>query len=194
MSVAVQGLGAVGYAMAKYLAGEKTKLFIADINQASIDRFIKEHPNHDVTVVPADEIMKIEADIFCPSAMGGILGEEEIAAIKFKYVFGAANNQLRSTSQEEEIRLAKLIADRGILFQAEWWHNCAGVMAAAMEYTYGFSKNNADLVKNVEEVVPVQTWKNLNRAKEQGVTPTESAYKSCQELIYGDVTSAFWKK
>jgi hypothetical protein len=63
-----------------------------------------------------------------------------------------------------------------------------------MEYTYGFSKNNDDLVKAVEETVPVQTWKNLNRTKEQGVTANESAYKSCQELIYGEVTSEKKKK
>ena len=194
MSVAVQGLGAVGYAMAEYLAQEKTKLYIADINQAVLDRFVKAHPNHDVTVVSTNEIINVDADIFSPSAMGMILGEEEIKSIKFKYIIGGANNQLRATSPEEEIRLAKLLADRGILFQADWWHNCAGVLAAAMEYVHGFTKNNDDLVKAVTELVPGQTAKNLARAKEQGVTPTESAYMSCNELIYGDVTSRFWAK
>jgi len=194
MSVAVQGLGAVGYATAKYVAQEKTKLYIADINEAALERFVAEHPDHDVTIVPTDEITHVDADIFCPSAMGGLFGEEEIGALKFKYIFGGANNQLRATSQEEEIRLAKLIADRGILYQVEWWHNCAGVLAAGMEYTYGFTKNNDDLMRAVEEVVPGQTWKNLNFAKEQGVTPTESAYLSCNEVIYGDVTGRFWAK
>jgi len=186
MSVAVQGLGAVGYAMANYLLGEKTKLYITDVDRARLDRFVKEHPNKDVTIVSTDEILKVEADVLCPNAMGGILGEKEIAEIKFKYVFGAANNQLCATNQDEEIRLAKLLDARGIFFQTEWWHNCAGVLAAAMEYVYGFTKNNDDLVKAVEEIVPVQTWKNLNRAKELGIIPTECAYRSCQDLIYGD--------
>ena len=193
MSVAVQGLGAVGYAMAEYLAKEKTKLFITDVNQAALDRFAAQYPNHDVTIVPPDEIIKVDADIFSPSAMGGIIGEEEIKSLKFKYIIGGANNQLRATSQEEEIRLAKLLADRGILFQVDWWHNCAGVLAAALEYIYGFTKNNDDLMKAVEDIVPVQTWKNLNRAKELGVTPTESAYSGCNDLIYGEVTSRFWE-
>jgi len=191
-SIAIQGLGAVGYAMAECVLGEKIKLYVADINQASIDRLIKAYPGRDITVVDTKEIINVDADIFSPSAMGGILGEEEIKNVKFKYIIGGANNQLRATSQEEEIRLANLLADRGILFQADWWHNCAGVIAAAMEYLYGFTKSNDDLVKRVEEVVPVQTWKNLNRAKEQGITPTESAYRACNELIYGDVTSAYW--
>ena len=193
-SVAIQGLGAVGYAMAECVLREGiTTLFVADINGASIDRLLKAYPDRNIQVVDTSEIIDIEADIFCPSAMGGIFGEAEIARIKFQYIIGGANNQLRATSQEEEIRLANLIADRGIVFQADWWHNCAGVLAAAMEYVHGYDKNNDDLVKAVEEVVPVQTWKNFNRAKEQGITPTESAYRACNELIYGDVTEVFWK-
>jgi leucine dehydrogenase len=144
--------------------------------------------------VSTEEIINVEADIFCPSAMGGLFGEEEIKNLKFKYIIGGANNQLKASNQEEEIYLAKLIADRGILYQVEWWHNCAGVLAAGMEYTYGFTKNNDDLVKAVEDVVPLQTWKNLNRAKELNITPTESAYISCNEVIYGDITSRYWAK
>ncbi|MCL2861661.1 MAG: amino acid dehydrogenase [Firmicutes bacterium] len=195
MSVAVQGMGAVGFAMAEYLASEKIKkLFIADINQVVLDKFKAAYPKLDVEIVPTDKIVFVDADIFSPSAMGGIFGEEEIAKLKFKYIFGGANNQLRATSQDEEIRLAKIIHERGILFQCDWWHNCAGVLAAAMEYEYGFEKNNKDLMKAVEEVVPTQTKKNLTRSKELGVTPTESAYLSCNELIYGDITERFWKK
>ena len=186
MSAAIQGMGAVGYAMAQNLAKEKVKLYIANRNPERAERFVKENPTCDVTIVPFEEILKVEADILSPCAIGGILGEEEIAEIKFSYIFGGGNNQLRATNQEEEIRLAKLLDKRGILFQTEWWHNCAGVLSAAMEYTYGYSKTNADLIKAVEEIVPIQTWENLNQAKELGITPTENAYKKCQDLIYGD--------
>ncbi|MCL2201408.1 MAG: amino acid dehydrogenase [Oscillospiraceae bacterium] len=193
MSVAIQGLGAVGYAMAEYVLGENVKLIVADINELSVEKLISAHPGRDITVVSTDEIINVKADIFSPSAMGGILGEEEVKSVKFKYIIGGANNQLRATCQEEEIILSKLLAERDILFQADWWHNCAGVIAAAMEYVYGYDKSSADLFKRVEEVVPVQTWKNLNRAKELGVTPTESAYRECNELIYGDVPSLLKK-
>ncbi|MCL1895001.1 MAG: amino acid dehydrogenase [Clostridiales bacterium] len=184
MSVAVQGLGAVGYAMADCLSGEDVKLYVSDIDPARIERFIKEHPGRDITKVAPDGILMVEADILCPCAMGGILGDEEIAEIKFEYVFGPANNQLRATSQEEEIRLAGLLDERGILFQTEWWHNCAGVLAASMEYIHGFEITYQDLVEKIEAIIPGQTWKNLVRAKELGITPTECAYKSCQDVIY----------
>ena len=186
MSAAIQGMGSVGYSLAKNLAEENVKLYIANRSPERVERFLKEHPDYDVTVVPFEEILNVDADILCPCAVGGVLGEEEISVIKFKYIFGGGNNQLRATNQDEEIRLAKLLDERGILFQIEWWHNCAGVLSAAMEYMYGFNKTSADLMKAVEETVPTQTWKNLVRAKEAGITPTESAYNNCQEIIYGD--------
>jgi len=186
MSVAIQGLGAVGYNMASYLATEKTKLYVTDLNEAVVEKFIKAHPDHDITAVSLNDILHVEADILAPCAMGGVLGEAEINQIKFKYIFGAANNQLRATSQEEEIRLAKLLDARGILFQTEWWHNAAGVLAAAEEYTYGFNQTIDDLMKKVEAILPTQTWKNLTKAKELGMTPTECAYQSSQDLVYGE--------
>ena len=186
MTIAVQGLGAVGYSMASYLAKEKTKLYVTDLNQESVKQFIKEHPDREITAVSLDEILHVEADILAPCAMGGILGEEEIAQIKFKYIFGAANNQLRATSQEEEIRLAKLLDERKIVFQTEWWHNAAGVLGASLEYIHGFNQTSDDLMKKVEAILPAQTWKNLTKAKELGITPTECAYRSSQDLIYSE--------
>ena len=184
MTVAVQGMGAVGYAMAELLAKEGCKLIIADLNQEVIDRFIKAYP--ETKQVSTDEILFQDADVLSPNAMGRILGEEEISQLKVKYVFGSANNQLRATNQEEEIRLAKILAERGILFQTEWWHNGAGVLGAAMEYIHGrdISLTPADLENRVREIVPAKTWANLERAKELGITPTESAYFACQNIIY----------
>ncbi|MCL2704490.1 MAG: amino acid dehydrogenase [Defluviitaleaceae bacterium] len=186
MSVAVQGLGAVGYAMAENLTSEKTRLIITDVDQSKAEKFITEHPGHSILTVRPSEIIFQEADILCPCAMGGIIGEDEISGLKVKYVFGPANNQLRASSQDEEIRLAKLLAGRGILFQTEWWHNAAGVLGAAMEYIHGrdITVTPQDLERKVREIIPANTWENLNRAAELGITPTEAAYARCQDIIY----------
>ena len=89
---------------------------------------------------------------------------------------------MKASSQEEEIRLAKIIAERGILYQVEWWHNTAGVICGAEEYLY--EGDAESLRKKVEAIMPANTIMSLNGAKEQGITPTEFVYKYCEDLLY----------
>jgi len=121
-------------------------------------------------------------DILCPCAIGGIICEDNIPMIKAKYIWGSANNQLRASSQEEEIRLAKLLEMHGTFFQSEWWHNTAGVICGAEEYLYDGTTET--LNKKVEAILPKNTWEILNKAKSLGITPTECCYRTCEEIIY----------
>ena len=83
---------------------------------------------------------------------------------------------------EEEIRLAKLIAERGILYQVEWWHNTAGVICGAEEYLFD---GDADSLRaKVEAIMSSNTAMSLAGAKEQGITPTEWVYRYCEDLLY----------
>lgn len=182
-TAALSGLGAVGWYMGEYLLkGGVSKLIISDINQEAIDNFIKEHPSYNITSCPADEILFQEVDILSPCAIGGIFDDESIAKLNCKYIFGSSNNGLKASSQEEEIRLANLIADRGILYQVEWWHNTAGVICGAEEYLYDGTAET--LNAKIEKIMPENTIMSLNGAKEQGITPTEWVYKYCEDLLY----------
>lgn len=185
-SIALIGLGAVGWYLGENLMQEDVKLYIADLNPAAAQRFADQYPDRDVEIVSVDEAMYMDADILAPCAIGGIFYDENIPQLKCKYIWGSANNQLRASSQEEEIRLAKLLAERGILFQTEWWHNTAGVICGAQEYLKGADARYEDLIKTIDDTMPKQTWDNLNKAKELGITPCECVYRTCQDVIYGE--------
>ncbi|MHC1719939.1 MAG: Glu/Leu/Phe/Val dehydrogenase dimerization domain-containing protein [Clostridiaceae bacterium] len=182
-SVALMGLGAVGWYMGEFLLAEDVKLYIGDISASRSKEFVDKHPGRGIEIIPVENLLEMDVDIVSPCAIGGILNDGNIPKLKCKYIWGSANNQLRASSQEEEYRLAKLIADHGVLFQTEWWHNTAGVMCGAEEYLY--DGTDATLSKKVEAVLPANTWNNLNMAKKLGITPTECAYKKCEEIIYG---------
>ena len=185
ITVAIQGLGDVGITIAKELIKENAQLMIADVNQETLDAFKEKYPDN-VTIVPTDEIMNVEADVFCPCAMGGILTAENIPILKFKIIIGAANNQLKAKSVEEEIELAKLLGEQDILFQVDWWHNCGGVIVAIDEYELGDQTTLEKVIDKTIDRVSKLTWQKLNEAKEKGITPTEAIYKECEEIIYGD--------
>lgn len=181
-SISVMGLGAVGWYMCEYLLQEDVKLYIADTNEDVVKKLVDKYPGRDITPVSVDEIMEMEVDIFCPCAIGGIFYDDNIPKLNCKYIWGSANNQLRASSQEEEIRLAKLLQEGGIVFQSEWWHNTAGVMCGAEEYLYDGTWET--LLEKVEAVLPVNTWENLNKAKKLGITPTECCYRTCEDKLY----------
>lgn len=181
-SISLIGLGAVGWYMGEYLLQENVRLYVADTNESRTREFVSQHTGKNVQIVSVEDALYMDVDIVCPCAIGGILCDDNISQLKCKYIWGSANNQLKASSQEEEYRLARLVAARGILFQSEWWHNTAGVICGAEEYL--FDGDEESLKKKVEAILPVNTWKNLNRAKELGITPTESCYSLCESLLY----------
>ena len=65
-TVAVQGVGAVGYNLCKLLADEGAKLIIADVNQANLHRAKRSAAK----IAPVDRIHAVGADLFSPCALG----------------------------------------------------------------------------------------------------------------------------
>lgn len=182
-TAALSGLGAVGWYMGEYLLnGGVSRLIISDINPSVVDDFIKKHPGYNIVSCEPNEILFQEVDILSPCAIGGIFDDDSIAKLKCKYIFGSSNNGLKASSQEEEIRLAKLIDARDILYQVEWWHNTAGVICGAEEYLYDGTEET--LNAKIEKIMPENTIMSLNGAKEMGITPTEWVYKYCEDLLY----------
>ena len=183
VSAAVQGLGEVGMLVAELLAGEGAELIITNRNMAKAGELIKKYPENKITVVPEDEILYVSADIFSPNAVGGVITEENIPDLKFKIIIGGANNQLRASDIEDEIRLAKLLDKRGILFQVDFWHNCGGVIVAFDEYELGTNTTVEAVIEKVAARVSKNTREKLAEAKARGVTPTVAIYEECFKAL-----------
>jgi leucine dehydrogenase len=122
--VLVQGLGAVGMRLAVLLHEAGAKLSIADINT---ERLETASSRLGAEVVPPDEWLAMELDIYAPCALGATLNEQTIPALKAAIVAGAANNQL-ATRQDGE-RLFR----RGILYAPDYVINAGGVISTALE-------------------------------------------------------------
>lgn len=184
--IAVQGLGAVGFPLAEDFIRDGAKLVVCDLDPTAVRLLKEKHPEASIEAVDPSAILHVEADIFAPCAVGGVLDERVISDLKFKIVMGPANNVLKASSQEEEYRLAKMLAERGILYQVEWYHNIAGVMAGYEEYVHQNEASMERLMEKVGALCTEKTWENLNEAAKEGVTPTERAYGSVEREVYGE--------
>ncbi len=88
--VAIQAVGSVGGGLARLLAKDGARLSIADINKDHAAALAQEIG---ATVVGLDEVMRIEADVFSPNALGAILDKVSIAHLN-----GADRRRRRQTN------------------------------------------------------------------------------------------------
>lgn len=126
LRVAVQGVGNVGKYLCGYLHKDGVNLLVSDIVQEHLD-FVVE--NYGATIVPTDEILTVEADVFSPCALGAILNDDSIPHLNVPIVAGGANNQLANDTHG--VRLM----DRGILYAPDYVINAGGIINVSGETT-----------------------------------------------------------
>jgi len=118
-TIAIQGCGSVG----SYLAGELhqagAKLIVSDIDAAKVAKVSKATG---AKIVEGDAIFSVDADIFSPCALGGIINDKTIPKLKVQIVAGGANNQLLEERHGDELER------RGILYAPDYVANAGGVI------------------------------------------------------------------
>lgn len=119
VTVAVQGLGHVGFALARLLREAGADVIGADISSANLDRAERELG---VLPVSQNDILSVDADVFAPCALGGALNAQTIGKLRVGIVAGAANNQLECTAD------AAHLMDRGILYCPDFLINAGGII------------------------------------------------------------------
>jgi leucine dehydrogenase len=168
--VAIQGVGSVGGGLARYLADHGAKLTLADVDaQRAADLAVELGGSS----VAATEIMNVEADIFSPCALGAILTEASVSALKVRAVAGGANNQL-ATGHE-----GRMLADRSILYAPDYVVNAGGII---------------NVLRHIENADDAEINRRINAIPERlaaiwaesdlgGKTPAEVADNMAQKLI-----------
>jgi len=127
--VAIQGCGNVGYYLAKELHATGARIIVSDVDEGRLKRAIEDFG---ASVVSPGEIYSVEADVFAPCALGGIINDQTIPQLKAEIVCGAANNQLL------EARHGQALEERGILYAPDYVANSGGVRSGGADL-FGWS-------------------------------------------------------
>jgi leucine dehydrogenase len=133
-TVAVQGIGKVGYHLLELLHKEGAKLYISDLNE---DVLKKANEAFGAVSVPSEDIFGLDVDVFAPCAMGAILNSDTIPQLKCSIVAGAANNQLK----DENVHGPQLV-DKGIIYAPDFVINAGGLINVYSEWT-GYNREKA---------------------------------------------------
>jgi len=125
LHIAIQGVGHVGYNLAKNLYAAGVQLTVCDSDAELAQRCADEF---NAAVVPPEKIYTVSCDVFAPCALGAILNDVTIPLFNTSIIAGAANNQLA------ESRHAQALSNRGILYTPDYVINAGGVIYAYTEY------------------------------------------------------------
>jgi leucine dehydrogenase len=171
LHIAMQGAGSVATGVALHACAEGAKLTIADVDQAKAQK-LADATNGEV--VSPDEILSLEADVVSPNALGAILTEQSIAALRAPIVAGGANNQLATPEDGQRVH------QRGILYAPDYVINAGGIINVCTEY---LGDGDASLVRQRIEGIPVRLEQIWAESANTGRDPAAVADAMAQRLI-----------
>lgn len=172
--VAVQGAGSVGRHLIEQLIEEGAQVLVADINQANLQAAER----LGARIVAVDQILSADVDVFAPCAMGAVLNDQSIPALRAPIVAGAANNQLADIAHGEMLR------KRGTLYAPDFVINAGGIIEIHHQNTGSMDKSRAHIAKigdTLEHIFEV--------SEEQKVSTVEVAEKLAEKIFLNPAVS-----
>jgi len=170
-TVAVQGIGKVGWHLVEYLNKEGAKIYVSDIHE---DRLKQAASEFDAIAVSGADLFDLNIDILAPCAMGAILNTDTIGRLKCAIVAGAANNQL----EHEEIH-GPLIKDKGITYVPDFLINAGGLINVYSEHT-GY---NREIAMGDAEKIYDTTLLILKKAYNENIHTQKAAIMLAEQRI-----------
>jgi leucine dehydrogenase len=169
-TVAVQGVGNVGYYLCKHLHEAGSKLIVSDINEDNLKRVKEEFA---AEAVAPNDIFGVKCDIFAPCALGAVINDDTIPQLQCKIVAGSANNQLKEDRHGDKLQ------ELGILYAPDYVINAGGLINVADELE-GYNAERAkkkvesiyNILLNVFEIARrdgIPTYKAADRLAEQRI-------------------------
>lgn len=168
ITVAVQGLGSVGGALARRLLAAGARVIGADPDPEACEAARRAG----VELVDPGAIYDQEVDVFAPCALGGTLHEVSVARLRARLVAGCANNVLARAEH------AELLHRRGAVFVPDFVLNAGALIEGAGHDATGRTEFGPELRRIGDTVLRV-----LRRAEAGGTTPLQAALELAREIL-----------
>ncbi|NVK40426.1 MAG: amino acid dehydrogenase [Oceanospirillaceae bacterium] len=170
VSVALQGLGHVGFALARQLHDAGAQLLVCDLDKGRVEQAVQAFGARSLA---PDEIYAAPADVFCPCGLGAVINDDTLAQLNCSIVAGSANNQLA------EARHGELLRERGILYAPDYLINAGGLIFVAMNHAGSPAHAIADKVHGIGTELQAL----FQQADREGLPTSLEADKRAEAII-----------
>lgn len=171
LTIAVQGLGGVGYELCKLLAADGVKLRVADVREAVTQ---KAAAQFDAVVSSPDRVLFERADVIAPCALGAVFDANSIPKLQTPIVAGAANNQLATAQDGARLHSA------GVLYAPDYVINAGGIISVGREYLGGATA--ASIAAEIHRI-PVRLTEIFARSGATNRPTSELADEMARQLL-----------
>lgn len=211
MTVAVQGFGNVGYFFSKFSSDFGFKIVtVSDSKGAITDKNASLHTGLDIDKVYAcklekgmisgcycvggvcdinegkeisnDELLALPVDILVPSALGNVITEKNMKAVKAKAIIEMANGPVSPVAH-------KYLSGKGIVIVPDILANAAGVTASYLEWRQnveGIKMQNNQVLAELEKILSKAFSKIWNESKERKVDLKHASYGIAFKRLIGN--------
>ncbi|TLZ42063.1 MAG: Glu/Leu/Phe/Val dehydrogenase [Gammaproteobacteria bacterium] len=173
LTVAVQGVGGVGYHLCGLLAGAGAQLRVADVRAAAVQRVCEEFG---ARAVPVEEVLAEEVDVLAPCALGAVLNAQSIPRLRARIIAGAANNQLAQGQDGQALQAA------GILYAPDYVINAGGIISVSRELHGGGTEEQ--VIADIQGI-PARLTEVFERARRENRPTNAVADQMARELLTG---------
>ena len=173
LTLAVQGVGGVGYHLCGLLAGAGAQLRVADVRAAAVQRVCEEFG---ARAVPVEEVLAEEVDVLAPCALGAVLNAQSIPRLRARIIAGAANNQLAQGQDGQALQAA------GILYAPDYVINAGGIISVSREYHGGATEEQ--VIADIQGI-PARLTEVFERARRENRTTNSVADQMAREILSG---------
>lgn len=165
----VQGLGGVGFGVARGIREQGGRVFATDEKSALLRRAADE-----LNIEPVDPggVFDVGCDVLVPCAIGGILHDLTIERIRCRAVAGSANNVLAAPEH------AATLHARGILFAPDYLINSGALILGANFHLTGNRDQGAAIDRIGDELFVL-----LRRAAAEDCPPSEVADRIAERRL-----------
>lgn len=170
--VAIQGVGNVGFRLARQLHEAGAKLWVTDIYEENVKRATDELGA--IAVAP-DDIYGLDVDVFAPCALGAVINDLTIPQLHARIIAGASNNQL------SEDRHGTELMERGVLYAPDYVINAGGIIDVSYEHSGTFDRDAA--VKHIEGIFDT-LMEIFERASQDGLPTNLVADQVAEERFH----------
>jgi glutamate dehydrogenase (NAD(P)+) len=186
--IVVQGFGAVGKHVARFLVAKGAKLvavadsrgathntegldFNALLELKAAGKSVADYA--DGTRLESDAVIDVECDIWIPAARPDVVNEDNVQRLKTRLVVEGANIPFTPAAEE-------YLHERGVLCIPDFIANAGGVICAAMEY-HGATQSAA--MQTIEEKLRRNTEQIMEAAKSKLVLPRQAAIEMAEQRV-----------